>query len=188
LKSKPSGKRGSEKKRIFRREFSLFIFSFFSIWILLYILFRMNPSITSSLQNIVSKEIAFFLRLMRYDFDLKGSVFIFQTSHGIEKMSVIAECTGLYTTMIFMSIIGAFPAGISGKLIGILIGIPAIHILNMLRMIFISLILYHKRSLFDFFHGYLWQAGFVIFMLILVFLWMNKFARFEKAESAGGKK
>jgi exosortase/archaeosortase family protein len=88
--------------------------------------------------------------------------------------------------MIFIAIIGAFPAKNSGKLIGLLLGVPAIHILNMLRMIFISLILYHNRSLFHFFHGYFWQVGFVVFMLILVFIWMNKFAEIGKARSGNG--
>jgi len=182
LKSTPVHKKGAKGIKDFRREFVLFIFSFFSIWILSYILVRMNPGITLYLQEMVAKELAFFLKLMAYDFDLKGDLFDFHTAHGLERMYVIAECTGIYTSMIFIAIIGAFPAKNSGKLIGIVIGVPAIHALNMLRMIFISLILYHKKSLFNFFHGYFWQVGFVVFMLILVFLWMNKFAEFEKTE------
>ena len=55
-----------------------------------------------------------------------------------------------------------------------MIGIPAIHLLNLVRMVVVSLVLYHKREWFDFFHGYLWQVAFVIFMLLLVVLWMSK--------------
>ncbi|MCD6379033.1 archaeosortase/exosortase family protein [bacterium] len=183
LKSKTGQNKESKSNRGFRGEFTLFVFSFFSLWILSYILIRMNPSVALYLQKTVAKELAFFLNLMGYDFDLDGSVFAFHTAHGMEKMYIIAECTGIYTTMIFLSIIGAFPAKIGGKLIGLLLGVPAIHILNMLRMIFISLILYHKRSLFHFFHGYFWQVGFVAFMLILVFLWMSKFAELGKTRS-----
>ena len=187
LKSTPGHKKESKRKKGFRREFALFVFSFFSIWILSYILVRMNPWFTLYLQKMVAKELAFFLNLMAHDFDLEGSLFDFHTAHGLERMYVIAECTGIYTSMIFLAIIGAFPAKNSGKLIGILIGVPAIHILNLFRMIFISLILYHKKSLFPFFHGYFWQVGFVVFMLILVFLWMNKFAGLDKAENRNGE-
>jgi hypothetical protein len=51
-------------------------------------------------------------------------------------------------------------------------------------MVFISLILYHKPGLFDFFHGYLWQVGFVIFMLLLVILWMWKIVKPKPAREA----
>ena len=97
-------------------------------------------------------------------------------------MEIIPECTGLYTTIIYIAIIGAFPARPSEKLIGLLVGAPAIHALNLARMVFISLVLYHRRDLFEFFHGYLWQVGFVIFMLLLVILWMWKIVKPKPAE------
>ncbi len=124
--------------------------------------------------EIVAREIAYVLDYFGYKYRLTGTSFIFYTPHGGENLIVIAECTGLYTSIIYFSIIGAYPARIHEKLTGIVMGIPAIHIMNLVRMVFISLVLYHKRELFDFFHGYLWQVSFVIFMLLLVILWMGK--------------
>lgn len=122
-------------------------------------------------------EIAYVLDLLGYKYRLTGASFIFYTAHGGENLIVIAECTGLYTSIIYFSIIGAYPARVHEKLIGLVIGVPAIHILNLARMVFISLVLYHRRELFDFFHGYLWQVSFVIFMLLLVILWMGKIVK-----------
>lgn len=122
-------------------------------------------------------EIAFCLDLLNYKFKLEGPSFIFYAQGSCENLIVVTECTGLYTTIIFYSIILAYPAKIHQKLLGLLMGIPSIHILNLVRMVFISLILYHKRELFDFFHGYLWQISFVIFMLLLVILWMGKIVK-----------
>ncbi len=139
------------------------------------------------LQNIVAREIAFTLEHLGYRFSLTGSSFMFFTDHGGENLIVIAECTGLYTTIIYFSIVGAYPARIGEKLIGLLIGVPSIHLLNLTRMVFISLVLYHRRELFDFFHGYLWQVSFAIFMLLLVIFWMGKIVRHPGKAPGGGK-
>ena len=85
-----------------------------------------------------------------------------------------------YILIIYFSIIGAYPARIKEKALGLLIGIPAIHLLNLARMVFVALVLYHKRELFHLFHGYLWQVSFVVFMLLLVVLWMTKIVRPRK--------
>ncbi len=125
----------------------------------------------------VAGEVAYALDLLGYKYRLNGDSFLFYTAHGGENLIVIAECTGLYTSIIYFSIIGAYPSRIREKLIGLAIGIPAIHILNLARMVFVSLVLYHRRDLFEFFHGYLWQVSFVIFMLLLVIFWMGKIVK-----------
>ena len=96
---------------------------------------------------------------------------------------MIPECTGLYTIdhllLDHRSVPGAdrreaHRARSSAS--------PPIHVLNLVRMVFISLVLYHKPQLFDFFHGYLWQVGFVIFMLLLVIVWMWKIVKPRASE------
>ena len=163
--------------RSFRSEFVIFLVLFFVIWLLSYILTRSNPGFLVLAQNFVAKEVAWCLSLLRYKFTLEGSTFTFYTAHGGERLLVIAECTGIYTTIIYISLIAAYPARIHEKLAGLLLGVPAIHLLNLARMVFISIVLYHRRDLFDFFHGYLWQVGFVIFMLLLVIFWMTRMVK-----------
>jgi len=179
---------GGEKKKLkgssFQREFLLFLVLFFIIWLLSYLLTRRFPGSVQWGQVAVAREVAFTLKHFAYSFTIDGSALTFYTSHGGEKLVVIPECTALYTSIIYFSILGAYPARIGEKLIGLLIGIPAIHALNLARMVFISLILYHKPGLFDFFHGYLWQVGFVIFMLLLVILWMWKIVKPRPAREA----
>jgi archaeosortase B (VPXXXP-CTERM-specific) len=122
----------------------------------------------------VAREVAFCLRKLGYTYVLKESALTFYTAHGGRSLYVIPECTGLYTSIIYFSILGAYPARIREKLIGLVTGIPAIHVLNLIRMVVISLVLYHKPHLFNLVHGYLWQVGFFIFMLLLVIMWMWK--------------
>lgn len=171
----------------FRKEFLFFLIVFFTIWLLSFLLTRRFPGFSGELEKVVSREIAFFLDLFGYRFALDGSTFLFRTDHGAEKMLVITECTGLYTTIIYFSIIGAYPARLREKGLGLLIGIPAIHLLNLARMIFISLVLYHWQELFGFFHGYLWQVAFSIFMLLLVILWMAKIVKPRPRRATDGE-
>ncbi len=161
----------------FRREFSLFVVLFFILWLFSYLLTKRFPGFVDTMVVVVAREVAYALEALGYKYRLNGASFLFYTAHGCENLIVIAECTGLYTSIIYFSIIGAYPARIREKLIGLVIGIPAIHILNLVRMVFISLVLYHRRELFAFFHGYLWQVSFVIFMLLLVILWMGKIVK-----------
>ena len=174
---KPEGEGKKVGAKGFKRDFVLFLVFFFIIWLFSFLLTRRFPGFVTSLQDYVAREVAFCLKHLGYNFTLNGSEFLFYTNHGGEKLYIIAECTGLYTSIIYFSIIGAYPARIVEKLIGLLMGIPLIHILNLFRMVFISLVLYHKRELFDFFHGYFWQVSFVIFMLLIVIFWMGKIVK-----------
>lgn len=172
---------GGEKKKLrgsaFQREFLLFLILFFVIWLLSYFLMQRLSGFVAWSMVAVAREVAYFLKLLGYKFVLTGSTITFYTAHGGESLVVIPECTGLYTTIIYLAIIGAYPARMREKLVGLAIGVPAIHALNLARMVFISLVLYHTPHLFNFFHGYLWQVGFVIFMLLLVIVWMSKIVK-----------
>ncbi len=175
---KPEGEaREARKARSFRREFITFLVLFFVLWLFSYILTTRFPGFLITAQKFVSGEVAWFLSRLSYSFTISNSTLTLYTAHGGERLVVIAECTGVYTTIIYLSIIGAYPARISEKLIGLVIGVPAIHLLNLIRMVFVALVLYHKRELFEFFHGYLWQGSFVIFMLVLVIFWMSRIVK-----------
>jgi len=179
---------GEERKKLkgsgFQKEFLLFLVLFFIIWLLSYFLTKRLPGLVQWSVLSVVREVAFSLKQLGYTYVLEGSKFLFYTPQGGRSLVVIPECTGLYTSVIYLSIIGAYPARIGEKLIGLLVGIPAIHVLNLARMVFISLVLYHKPHLFNFFHGYLWQMGFVIFMLFLVVVWMWKVVRPKRTDGA----
>ncbi|MBN2070689.1 MAG: hypothetical protein JW814_04460 [Candidatus Krumholzibacteriota bacterium] len=184
---KPEGEAGEIRKgRSFRGEFITFLILFFILWLFSYILTLRFPGFLVSAGNFIASEIAWLLSILSYSHTLKDSTLTLFTAHGGERLVVIAECTGIYTTIIYLSIVGSYPARISEKLAGLLIGIPAIHILNLIRMVFVALVLYHKRELFEFFHGYLWQGSFLIFMLVLVVFWMTKIVKPRRAPDANG--
>ena len=188
LGKKPEGQKREARRtsESFRREFFLFLILFFVLWLFSYLLTRLHPGIVAGMQLLVAREVAWCLEQLGYRFELIASTFTFFTSHGGERLVVIAECTGLYTTIIYCSIVGAYPARAIDKIAGLLIGIPAIHLLNLVRMVVVALVLYHRREWFGFFHGYLWQVGFVVFMLLLVVFWMSKIAGRRTSARGGG--
>ncbi|MFO7916096.1 MAG: archaeosortase/exosortase family protein [Candidatus Krumholzibacteriales bacterium] len=169
----------------FRRDLTLFLIYFFLIWAVLFALTRMMPGIGKWMERLVSRELALTLRALNLEFNVRGNLFNLNTGQGMERLHIIAECTGIFTTMIYIAIIGAFPADNRSKVLGLLIGVPSIHILNYLRVAFIAVILYEKRELFGLFHGYLWQISFVGFMLLLVFFWMSRIAVFKSSSTEG---
>jgi exosortase/archaeosortase family protein len=176
---KPEGKdNGGHKSGGFRKEFFLFLVFFFILWLFSYILTRLLPGFTLAVQRLVAREVVYCIELLGYDVKWASEFgFVFRAPHGGGHLDIIPECTGLYTTIIYFSIIGAYPAAIKEKLLGLLIGVPAIHVLNLARMVFITVMLGYSSRLFHFFHGYLWQVVFVIFMLLLVIFWMGKIVR-----------
>ena len=175
---KPEGEAGEgRKERSFRGEFITFLVLFFILWLFSYILTLRFPGFLVVTRKFVADEVAWCLSQLDYSFTIAESTITLYTGHGGERLIVIAECTGIYTTLIYFSIIGAYPALIRERFVGLFIGIPAIHLLNLIRMVFVTLVLYHKPELFDFFHGYLWQGSFLIFMLILVVFWMSKIVK-----------
>jgi exosortase/archaeosortase family protein len=189
LGKKPEGQKREARRtsESFRREFFLFLILFFVLWLFSYLLTKLHPGISAGMQLLVAREVAWCLERLGYRFELIASTLTFFTGHGGERLVVISECTGLYTTIIYCSIIGAYPARATGKIAGLLIGVPAIHMLNLVRMVVVSLVLYHRREWFHLFHGYLWQVGFVIFMLLLVVLWMSRIAGWGHSTGRGGE-
>jgi exosortase/archaeosortase family protein len=171
------------KGSTFQREFALFLVLFFVIWLLSYLLTRRLPGFADWGQVVVAREVAFFVKIFGFHYTQDGGSILFVTPHGGERLIIIPECTGLYTSIIYFSIIAAYPARVVEKLIGLAIGLPAIHVLNLIRMVFISWIIYTRPGLFELFHGYLWQAGFLIFMILLVIFWLGTIV---KARVPGG--
>ena len=90
---------------------------------------------------------------------------------------IIQECTGLFAIMIYVSCVLAYPTKLVKKGEGILLGIPLIFLLNIIRMVFLVYIGNHHYNLFEYVHSYLWQGTFIIVVILLWFIWIEKIAK-----------
>lgn len=89
-------------------------------------------------------------------------------------LKIILECTGIYEMIILSAIILSYPTTIKNKLYGIVSGIAAIYILNMVRIVSISWILVYHVDKFDFVDRYLWQISLVLFISMTYTMWLRQ--------------
>ena len=95
-------------------------------------------------------------------------------------IEVIAECTGLYEIFIFLAAMLAYPANFKKKLWGALLGIPFIFLVNIFRMVTITIISNYKPDTFEILHLYFWQVGLILIILCAWILWIEKIVKSAK--------
>ncbi len=96
----------------------------------------------------------------------------------IFSMRIIYDCSGVFATSIYIAAVLAYPASVKEKLIGCLVGAPILAGVNIVRlacMFFIGV--FFSKELFHFFHIYLWQGIFIIFVIVIWMLWSEFFVK-----------
>ncbi|SYZ74300.1 conserved membrane hypothetical protein [Candidatus Zixiibacteriota bacterium] len=88
------------------------------------------------------------------------------------QVEIIDECTGFFEALIFVAAVLAFAAPIKKKILGIALGVPAIYILNIIRIIFLLLAGSVSQRLFDFMHLYFWQGTLILMISAVWIAWI----------------
>jgi exosortase/archaeosortase family protein len=91
------------------------------------------------------------------------------------RFSVVADCGALPSMSIFVAAMIAFPAAWRKKLIGIALGIPALYVVNILRLVCLGIIGAYTDGgpEFDFAHHYVWQGIYIVFVVAIWMLWVE---------------
>jgi exosortase H (IPTLxxWG-CTERM-specific) len=87
------------------------------------------------------------------------------------KVMIIPECTAFFMWLLFTSFVVAYPVSLRQKLIGLALGIPALHVGNILRVVLVFAIGVKNQQLFEFAHVYLGQILSVLFVIALSLIW-----------------
>ena len=82
-------------------------------------------------------------------------------------------CNGLYVTLLLCSALVAFRAPWSRRAKGILIGIVAIQLVNLLRFVSLYYLLQFNQAWFDFAHQYLWESLIMLDALAVFWFWVR---------------
>jgi archaeosortase B (VPXXXP-CTERM-specific) len=101
-------------------------------------------------------------------------------------VQIITECTGLFEMVIYAACVLAFPTSWRKKGLGLLLGIPAIYVFNLLRIVCLLVVGRYANSMFDFFHLYFWQATLIIMITSVWLLWIYVIVRDETDPSLPG--
>lgn len=85
-------------------------------------------------------------------------------------------CNGVETMLIFISAVLAFPAAWGARLGGLVFGIVAIQIVNLLRVVALFLTGAYFPRLFDASHTVVWQTVVILAGVLLWIYWASRFA------------
>ncbi len=88
-------------------------------------------------------------------------------------VAIRAGCNGVEASIVLIAAILAFPAGWRLKLAGIGIGLLAIQVLNLARIISLFYLGQWNATAFEWAHLYVWQALIILDVLILFLVWLR---------------
>ena len=86
-------------------------------------------------------------------------------------LAIISECTGVLPAIIFLIGVLAAPFRWRSRISGIFIGVPALILLNWIRMVSLSVVGVHFPAEFDTIHLVVWQPLYVFATAVLWFAW-----------------
>ncbi len=90
---------------------------------------------------------------------------------------VIGECTAYYPAAIFLAAVVAYPCRWRAKTLGIGLGIPAVLILNQLRLVSLCYLFRWHPAHVETAHVLVWQSLIVFLTLLLWLVWVATVAR-----------
>jgi exosortase H (IPTLxxWG-CTERM-specific) len=92
-------------------------------------------------------------------------------------VSIEAGCNGLEATLVLCAAIFAFPAPWGHKAIGLAIGVIAVQLLNIVRVISLFYLGQWNFAVFEWAHQYVWQALIMLDVLIVWLIWVRRVPR-----------
>jgi len=85
-------------------------------------------------------------------------------------------CNGVEAMLIFLAAVLAFPASWKSRLTGLALGILAIQLVNLVRVVALFLTGVYFPRIFDTSHTVIWQTVVILFGVLLWIFWANRFA------------
>ncbi len=154
-------------------------------WLLFYFILHWPYShkyIAYNLPVFMAKSVAMVLNLLGYTAQTHEAGISLQSAAGGTpfNFSIIYECAGIFGMMIYTAAVIAYPSKLREKLYGLLLGIPGLYLINWIRMVALGIIGLHWKNLFDWFHEWMWQGIFILFVVFFWILWKEKFVKSEK--------
>jgi exosortase H (IPTLxxWG-CTERM-specific) len=92
-------------------------------------------------------------------------------------------CNGVEAAILLAAAILAFPATLRSRAIGLLAGVVAIQLLNVVRLSSLFWLGEHYRQVFDLFHVGVWQSLVILAAISFFVLWSVKFAEIPLART-----
>ena len=89
-------------------------------------------------------------------------------------VAIEAGCNGVEAAIVLIAAMLAFPAPWRYRLVGIAIGIAAVQLLNIVRVISLFYIGQWDLEVFEWAHHYVWQALIMLDVLVVWLIWVRR--------------
>ena len=94
-------------------------------------------------------------------------------------VSIEAGCNGVEATLVLLAAMLAFPAPWKHKVVGLVIGILAVQLLNILRVVSLFYLGQWNYDVFEWAHLYVWQALIMLDVLVVWLIWVRRVPRID---------
>lgn len=101
--------------------------------------------------------------------------------------NVTSECTAINAVLLFASFLLAYPATPKAKLVGVVTGVPLIVAVNIARLVALGWVTEYWPGQARFFHDYVWEILFILFIVTLWYAWVNLVVSREKTPAPSCK-
>ena len=172
-------------KAIWRRPESRFLVLFIAILAVSFTVIALKPVNDTAVvpyTGLIAKVSGYALMLLGEEITINGVVL----SSPRFTVTIYNGCNGLITSLIFISAVLAFPARWSAKLLGVVGGLAAIQVINLIRIISLFYIGIYLPQLFNQSHIFVWQSIVILAGVCLWIFWAHNFAT-SKAEPEEGR-
>lgn len=88
-------------------------------------------------------------------------------------VSIEAGCNGIEAAIVLVAAMLAFPAPWTSRAVGILAGLAAVQVLNLLRVVSLFYLGQWSLPAFEWAHLYLWQALIMLDVLVVWLVWIR---------------
>jgi exosortase H (IPTLxxWG-CTERM-specific) len=92
-------------------------------------------------------------------------------------VTILAGCNGIEAMIVLLAAIVAFPAPWKHKLIGLIVGVAAIQVLNLVRIVSLFYLGQWSPTAFEWAHLYVWQVLIMLDALIVFLVWLRSLPR-----------
>ncbi|TDP03772.1 exosortase family protein XrtF [Flavobacterium sp. 245] len=170
------------------KPFLIFISTFFTAYILLTIVYKFYLNSFDSLEvdgisKIVGSSVEALMRFFNSDVSIVKSLTepCLQVWYNNKfTIRIVEGCNAISVIILFISFVIAFSGKFKTTLFFILFGILFIYVLNILRIAFLTVLLFNYPQYEHFLHGVLFPLIIYGCVFILWVIWVNKFSKYAK--------
>jgi len=170
------------RRRAGRRPLVKFLVLFVSFWLAFFFLAWVFTDRLMVLCPWTAGQVSFVLRLLGIESSVSGCVLTF----GSKAVTIVMECTALQVAMIYAALVLSYPSSMRAKLVGLGLGLPLILAVNIVRLLVICFVLAWKPKYFEMMHIYVWQVVFIVIVIAMAAVWIEKVVHRERRPSVSG--